>query len=86
MQMIKGYWWFGGNRKLEFDLTKGGLFELEDLKILIKKNEGAILEFIDLGVLIKKEAGSWNYFIKTQKKGWKRLKTKNLRKLIKGRK
>ena len=86
MQTIKGYWWFGGNRTLEFELTRFSIEKLEDLKLLLKRNQGAILEFINLGVLIKKEAGSWNFFIKTQKKGWKRLKTNNLRKLIKGKK
>ncbi len=82
MQMIKGKWWIGGNRNLEFTLTKCGIFTFEDLKQIFKKNEGAILELINLGVFIKKEAGSWNFFIKT-KKGWKRLKTCNLRKIIK---
>lgn len=80
--MIRGQWWKGGNRKLEFDLTKSGIFSLEDLKKILKKNEGAIVEFINLGVFIKKEAGSWNFFIKTRKKGWKRLKNNNLRKII----
>jgi len=82
MQIINGFWWFGGNRNLEFELTKFGLEKLEDLKLIFKKNQGAILNFIDLGVLVKKEAGSYNFFIKTQKKGWKRLKTNNLRKII----
>ena len=79
MVKVTGIWW-KGRGKVRFNLNKVYIEKFEDLKLIIKKKEGAILMLNDY-VTLKKEAGAWNYFIKT-KKGFKRLRAKNIRKML----
>ena len=83
LRVLNGIWWYGGNRKLEFKLDKFCLISLKQLKKDFPKKQGFIIELLikNQKITLKKEAGAFNYFIKTPKK-YKRLKTKNLKKLI----
>lgn len=80
MVEVQGNWWKGGN-KIRFDFNTFNVFDYKNLKGVLNKNEGALLT-LNNTITLKKEAGAWNFFIKTSKKGFKRLKANNIKKVI----
>ena len=81
MIMVKGKWWNGGYIKNPFELNKFFIEKYQDIKTVFKKNQGFIIT-LNNKITIKKEAGAYNFFIKTNKRGFKKLKAKNIKKLI----
>jgi len=78
-EIKKGTFWYGGNRKLEFDLTKGAISSYLMLKKVFPKHQGFIIT--TQKAIIKKEAGAFNYFIKNTN-SWYRLKIADFKKMF----
>ena len=81
MVKITGYWWFGGSN-IKFNFNRFYAESYEDIKKIFKRKEGGVIKLNDK-IELKKEAGSWNFFIKTRKNKYKRLKALNLKKIFK---
>ena len=80
--IISGKFWYGGDRKNEFDLDRVVLNSYKDLKLILNKNQGAIFKTSNQ-YIIKKEAGAWNFYIKTKNSKWHKIRTfKTLNKIF----